>query len=378
MNFQRFMSIVRKEFIHIRRDKASMVIAFIAPIMMLFLFGFAVKLDIENVEMAVVDWDQSTASREFVQKLKNTDYFIDKYYVSRDQDAIDLIDRGLVKVAVILPPGFEKNIHKGKEAEVQFLIDGSDSTVSRTALPSAVMTANQYSVQLKTEAMEKKGAAAMGGKAGVAAKARVLYNQEMDSIKFTIPGLVGLVIQNITIILTAFALVRERERGTLEQLIITPIRPIELILGKLTPYVLIGFMNFGMVMALAIVVFHMDIQGNVPLLLVLSACFVICALSMGLIISTVAKTQLQAMQLSLLALLPSVLLSGFVFPREAMPKPIFIMGYGIPLTYYLQIIRGIVLKGVGIEYIYQQVVLLILFTILLISNAIFRFKKRLD
>jgi ABC-2 type transport system permease protein len=355
-----------------------MVIAFIAPMMMLFLFGFAVKLDIENVEMAIVDWDQSTASREFVQKLKNTDYFIDKYYVSSDQEAIDLIDRGMVKVAVIFPPEFEKDINKGKEAEVQFLIDGSDSTVSKTALPSAIMTANNYSVQLKTEAMGKRGPAAMGGKVGVVAKARVLYNQEMDSIKFTIPGLLGLVIQNITIILTAFALVRERERGTLEQLIITPIRPIELILGKLTPYVLIGFMNFGMVMTLAILVFHMDIQGSIPLLLVLSACFVICALAMGMIISTVAKTQLQAMQLALLALLPSVLLSGFVFPREAMPKPIYLMGFAIPLTYYLEIIRGIVLKGVGISYFYQQVVLLVLFTILLITVAVVRFKKRLD
>ncbi|MBB6214000.1 ABC-2 type transport system permease protein [Anaerosolibacter carboniphilus] len=378
MSFQRFMSIVRKEFIHIRRDRASMIIAFIAPLMMLFLFGFAVKLDIENVEMAVVDWDQSTASREFIQKLKNTDYFIDKYYVSSDQEAIDLIDRGLVKVAVIFPSGFEKDIHKGKEAEVQFLIDGSDSTVSKTALPSAVMTANNYSVQLKTAEMEKRGYMASGGQSGVVAKARVLYNQEMDSIKFTIPGLIGLVIQNITIILTAFALVRERERGTLEQLIITPIRSIELILGKLTPYVLIGFMNFGMVMTLAIVVFHMDIQGNVPLLLVLSACFVICALAMGMIISTVAKTQLQAMQMALLALLPSVLLSGFVFPREAMPKPIYLMGFAIPLTYYLEIIRGIVLKGVGMKYFYQQVILLVLFTVLLITVAVVRFKKRLD
>ncbi len=378
MSFQRFMSIVRKEFIHIRRDRASMVIAFIAPMMMLFLFGFAVKLDIENVEMAIVDWDQTTASREFVQKLKNTDYFMDTYYVSSDKEAMDLIDRGMVKVAVIFPVGFEKDINKGKEASVQFLIDGSDSTVSKTALPSAVMTTNHYSIQLKAAAMERKAHMALSGSSGVVAKVRVLYNQEMDSIKFTIPGLLGLVIQNITIILTAFALVRERERGTLEQLIITPIRPIELILGKLTPYVLIGFMNFGMVMVLAILVFHMDIQGSVPLLLVLSACFVICALAMGMIISTVARTQLQAMQLALLALLPSVLLSGFVFPREAMPKPIYLMGFAIPLTYYLEIIRGIVLKGVGISYFYQQVVLLVLFTILLITIAVVRFKKRLD
>ena len=377
MSFQRYLAIVKKEFIHIRRDKASLIIAFIAPIMMLFLFGYAVRLDIDHIEMAVVDWDQSTASRELVQKLKNTEYFIDKYHVPTDMMAIDLIDRGFIKVAVVIPNGFEKTIEEGKNSEVQFLIDGSDSTISRTALSSAIMTVNSYAGTLKSIAVEKRGLLNLGG-GGVTAKPRILYNQEMDSIKFTIPGLIGLIIQNITIILTAFTLVRERERGTLEQLIITPIRPIELILGKLTPYVIIGFMNFTMVMLLAMSVFKMDIRGDITLLLVLSACFVICALAMGLIISTIAKTQLQAMQVALMSLLPSVLLSGFVFPRDGMPKPIFLMGFAIPLTYYIKIIRGIVLKGVGLNYLYPEVIILVMFTILLITVAIVRFKKRLD
>ncbi|MFZ5966613.1 MAG: ABC transporter permease [Bacillota bacterium] len=377
MSFQRFLSIVVKEFIHIRRDKASMVLALVAPVMMLFLFGFAVKLDIDNVEMAVFDQDKSAASREFIQKLKNTDYFIDQYYVSSDKEIIEMIDKGTAKVGMIIPPDFEREIKKGKNPEIQFLIDGTDSLVAQTAFSSSMMVTNNFSVKIRQTQLLKKGMLQTGA-GEVTAASRVLYNPEMESIKFTIPGLIGLVIQNITIILTAFSLVRERERGTLEQLIITPIRPIELILGKLVPYILIGCFDFALVMILAMTIFHMEVSGNMLLLLVLSACFIICALAMGMIISTVAKTQLQAMQTALLLLLPSVLLSGFVFPREAMPKLIYYLGYLMPLTYYLKIVRGIVLKGVGVGVLYNQIIPLLIFTVMLISIAVVRFQKRLD
>ncbi|AOT69745.1 ABC transporter permease [Geosporobacter ferrireducens] len=377
MSVQRFMAIVKKEFIHIRRDKASMAIALIAPLMMLFLFGYAVKLEIERVDMAVFDQDRSTLSRELIQKLKHTDYFIDRYYAGSDREIMEMIDRGTVKVGLIIPPDFERQIKRRKEAQVQFLIDGSDATTARTALSSTVLLSSDFGRKIREQTLMKAGT--MGLKAGgVLAQPRILYNPAMESIKFTIPGLIGLVIQNITIILTAFSLVRERERGTLEQLIITPVRPIELILGKLVPYILIGFFDFFLVMILAMVVFHMEVRGSMLLLLLFSACFVVCALAMGMIISTVAKTQLQAMQMALLLLLPSVLLSGFVFPRETMPKPIYWMGFAMPLTYYLQIIRGIVLKGVGAAALTWQIGLLLFFTLLLVFIAVLRFKKRLD
>ena len=377
MNVQRFMAIVKKEFIHIRRDKASLIIALVAPLFMLFLFGYAVKLEVERVDMAIFDQDQSTLSRELIQKLKHTDYFIDSYYAGSDREIMEMIDKGMVKVGLIIPPDFERQVKRGKEGQVQFLIDGSDATTARTALSSTMLLSSDFGRGIREQILKKTGPIGMGS-GGVMALPRVLYNPAMESIKFTIPGLIGLVIQNITIILTAFALVRERERGTLEQLIITPIRPIELILGKLVPYILIGFFDFALVMALAMTVFRMKIQGSMLLLLLFSACFVICALAMGMIISTIAKTQLQAMQMALLLLLPSVLLSGFVFPREAMPQPIYWMGFAMPLTYYLQIIRGIVLKGVGIEALMQQMAILLLFTFLLIFIAVLRFSKRLD
>ncbi|SHI89600.1 ABC-2 type transport system permease protein [Geosporobacter subterraneus DSM 17957] len=377
MNLHRFMAIVRKEFIHIRRDKASMMIALAAPLLMLFLFGYAVKLEVERVDMAVFDQDHSAQSRALVQKLKHTDYFIDRYYAGSDREVIEMVDKGIVKVGLIIPPDFERLIKGGKEAQVQFLIDGSDATTARTALSSTMLLSSDFGRDIREEMLKKAGPLGIGA-GGIRALPRVLYNPAMESIKFTIPGLIGLVIQNITIILTAFSLVRERERGTLEQLIITPIRPIELILGKLIPYILIGFFDFALVMILAMTVFRMEVRGSMLMLLLFSACFVICALAMGMIISTIAKTQLQAMQMALLLLLPSVLLSGFVFPREAMPKPIYLMGFVMPLTYYLQIIRGIVLKGVGVDALRQQTGLLLFFTFLLIFVAVMRFKKRLD
>jgi ABC-2 type transport system permease protein len=207
---------------------------------------------------------------------------------------------------------------------------------------------------------------------------KVLYNPELRNQNFTIPGLIGLIMQNITILLTAFTLVREREMGTIEQLIVSPIKSPELILGKLLPYILICFFDFLYALAIGLLWFKVPVQGSLGLLLFLGAGFVICALAIGVLISTQAKTQLQAMQLSLLALLPSVLLSGFVFPREAMPKVIQWLGYGIPLTYFLNILRGIILKGVGIQYLFNDVLFLFILGLLLLVLSIVRFRKRLD
>lgn len=377
MNLQRLFSIIKKEFIQIKRDKVSLKIAIAMPIMFLLMFGYAVKTEVENINIAVVDLSKTQQSREYIRKFKNSLYFNPTYYVESQRELTTLIENGDVKAGLIIPSDYSELIKKGKEVQTQMIIDGSDPTVSRTALSSGVMVSQIYSLDIKTKALEKRGTYPSVG-TGVDLRTKVWYNPQMESTIFTLPGLLGLVMQNITIILTAFALVRERERGTIEQLIVTPIRPLELIVGKLIPYVLIGYIDYLIAFAFAVFWFKVPVNGSIPLLLGLGGIFVIVALSIGMLISTVSTTQLQAMQLALLTLLPSVLLSGFIFPREAMPWIINIIGYAIPLTYFLTILRGIMLKGIGLEYLWPQTLVLSLLGVTLLSLATLRFRKSLD
>jgi ABC-2 type transport system permease protein len=260
--------------------------------------------------------------------------------------------------------------------QVQLIIDGSDPTTARTAFSSGMMAGERHGIKVMAELGEKLPQKPQMG--GVEVSTRVLYNPSLRNQNFTIPGLVGLIMQNITVLLTAFALVRERERGTIEQLIVTPVKSSELILGKLTPYVLIGFLDFLFSLALGMLWFQVPIRGSIGLLIFLGAGFVICALAIGILISTISKTQLQAMQLSFLIILPSVLLSGFVFPREAMPQIIQWLGYAMPLTYFLNILRGIITKGIGMEYLIKDVAMLFGLGVFLLSLSVVRFRKKLD
>ena len=376
MNMQRFISIIKKEFIQIKRDKASFGIAIMMPIMMMVLFGYGVTTELDNISTAVLDQNHTKESREFIKSFENTGYFNitkEEYNIEKIQSEMD---EGSVHAAIIIPPDYSNKILKGEKPSVQFLIDGSDPTTARTVFSSGVLTGERYGVKFWLESMEKYPSKASIG--GVEVNTRVLYNPSLRNQNFVIPGLVGLIMQNITILLTAFALVRERERGTIEQLMVSPVTAPELILGKLVPYVVIGFLDFIFALSLGVVWFSVPVMGSLPLLLILGLGFVICALAIGILISTAAKTQLQAMQLSFLVLLPSILLSGFIFPRESMPKIIQLLGSIIPLTYFLNILRGIVLKGVGMEVLYKDVFILFALGLILLTLSIVQFRKRLD
>ena len=376
MNMQRFISIVKKEFIQIKRDKASFGIAIMMPIMMMLLFGYAVTTELDNISTVVLDQNHTKESREFIKSFENTGYF----NITKEENNIEKIqsemDGGLVHAAIIIPPDYSNKILKGEKPAVQFLIDGSDPTTARTVFSSGVLTGERYGVKFWSKSMEKYPSKASVG--GVEVNTRVLYNPSLRNQNFVIPGLVGLIMQNITILLTAFALVRERERGTIEQLMVSPLTAPEIILGKLVPYVVIGFLDFIFALALGIGWFRVPIMGSLPLLLFLGLGFVICALAIGILISTAAKTQLQAMQLSFLVLLPSILLSGFIFPRESMPKIIQLLGSVIPLTYFLNILRGIVLKGVGMEVLFKDVSILFSIGFVLLILSMVQFRKKLD
>lgn len=376
-SFKRFKSIIKKEFIQVKRDPISLRLPFVMPIVMMLLFGYAVNTEVDRIKTAVFDLSNTSQSREYIEKFVTSDYFSIKLHVSSQKELTDLLDSGEVKAGLIIPANFKTELKKGKTPQTQLLIDGTDPTTARTALSSGMLISEMYSRNIKEKTLKKIGFNPAAS-SGVALNTKVWYNPNLKSSRFTIPGLVGLILQNITIMLTAFALVREKERGTIEQLIVTPIKPLELILGKLVPYVIIGYAGFLFALSLCIFFFGVYPAGSLVLLLLLGFLFVYCSLSIGMLLSTFAKNQMQAMMMMILILLPSILLSGFIFPREAMPPFIFGLGFAIPLTYFLDIVRGIMLKGIGINFLWKDTLALCVFTILILSTATLRFRKSLD
>ncbi|MCX7904638.1 MAG: ABC transporter permease [Caloramator sp.] len=373
MNIKRMLTITKKEFIHLKRDKASLAIAIMMPIMMLILFGFAVTSDVKNVKLVVFDGDKTKESRALIEKFANSNYFKVSDIVNNYDKVEEYIDRGDAKVGLVIPDGFARDVRRKEMPKVQILVDGSDPAIARTAAAYSMIIANNYSMTIngiKSNQPFKLGF--------IDARARVLYNPMLESAKFNVPGIIGLILQNITVILTAFAMVREKERGTIEQLIMTPVTSLELIIGKLIPYVLIGFLDFLFVLALGYLIFDVAVRGSLLLLIFFGLVFLISALAMGMLISTIAKTQLQAMQAAFAILLPSILLSGFIFPRESMPKIIYYIGNLFPITYFLEILRGIILKGIGIDLLYKNMLSLFALTFIIVLITMHKFKKTLD
>lgn len=377
MKLKRLLTITRKEFIHIRRDRASLAMALVAPVLMLLIFGYAVNTDVNHVELVICDESRTPESRELIEKFNNSYYFKAFELVESPDNVEEYIDRGLVKVGLIIPTDYARAIKRNRTAEIQILVDGSDPTIARTAMSYSVILANNHSVKLK-ELSVKKSLQPPGSAPSVSARPLVMYNPTLESSKFNVPGVVGLILQNITIILTAFAMVRERERGTIEQLIMTPVTSLELIIGKLIPYVLIGFYDFIIILVLSYMLFGVAIKGSMLLLILLGSVFLIGALAMGMLISAVSRTQLQAMQAAMLFILPSVLLSGFMFPREAMPKLIYAISCTFPITYFLEILRGIIVKGIGLNYLAGVTGILILQITVIIFVTMKKFRKTLD
>lgn len=360
----RVWSIVRKEFIQIRRDPRTLAIVLALPVMQLLLFGYAINTTVDHITTVVLDQSRDAQSRRFLASFFNTGYFDFVQQVGNLGEVRQAIDDGTAHVGIVLPPTFSHDIVAGRSAQAQLVVDGSDPNTAQTALLVGGTLAQ----------VQQRG----GSSASIELRPVVLYNPTMQSINFMIPGLLGLIMQFQTLLLTAFAVVRERERGTLEQLVVTPIKPWELMLGKVLPYVAIGFANIVFASAIGRFWFGVEFAGSFPLLLALAALFVLSSLGLGLLVSTVSQTQTQAMQLALFVMLPSIILSGFVFAREAMPHPIRELGLLIPLTYFLQILRGIILKGVGVEVLWPQVLALTVFGVVVFGLSANRFRKTLD
>ena len=373
----RFIAVLKKEFIHIRRDRASLIMAIAMPIVMLLIFGYAINTNVEHLPTVVWDQAQTADSRELITSIRNTQYLDPDNFVQGYKQIEGYLDSGKARAAVIIPPDFGKKIQGKKQASVQVLVDGSDPTVARAVMSAVQMLGLNKSLQLQSERLVALGTAT-DMEMPLNLETRVWYNPDMKSMVFNIPALIGLILQNVIAILTSFSIVREKESGTMEQLVVTPIRSLELLLGKLLPFVFIGFVSLSLILATGIFWFGVVPQGSILLLVLLSTIFLVTILAIGLLISSIARTQLQAMQMTFILLLPSILLSGFIFPRETMPKLLQILGGLFPLTYFLKIVRGIFLKGVGIQYLWQDTLTLCAFAIIFLAIAAKKFKKNLD
>ncbi|MGQ9684429.1 MAG: ABC transporter permease [Anaerolineae bacterium] len=372
---KRIWAVMQKEVRQILRDRRTLTVMIILPVAQLLVFGYAVETEVRHLPTLVVDNSRSPASWRYLEKLFNTSYFDFHGYVASQRELIAQLDGGGARVGIVIPAGFAADLERSS-AQVLIIIDGSDPGVARSALNAATTASQRYGVQLMAERLARLGRGE--SPAPIDLRTRLLYNPDMRSVDFMVPGILGLIMQTQTLMLTAFAIVRERERGTMEQLLVTPIRPWELLLGKITPYVFFTLCNIGMVLLIGVFWFGVPFKGSLLLLFGLSLLFLFSSLGLGLLISTVTQTQQQAQQMAALILLPSLLLSGYIFPRESMPALIRDIGALIPLTYYLQIVRGIILKGVGLTYLHQHVVPLALFSLIVFVVSAVSFRRRLE
>jgi len=372
----RLMSIIRKEFIQIFRDARTLAMILVIPIMQLFLLGYSATNDVRNVPLAVLDQSRSPESRALLDAYRAADYFRIAYDVQSEAEIEELIASGKAKAAAIIPPDYAQRLSDG-EAQVAFILDGSDPTSASTALSAAQLISQSHSTEILTQTFARTGMN-LRVQPPVQVHTTVWYNPDLVSAYFMIPGVIGMILYAIAAILTASSVVRERERGTIEQLIVTPIRSWELIVGKLMPYVILGFFNTIEVLAVGHWWFGMPIRGDLGLILLLSVIFLITGLGMGLFASTIANTQQEAMLTVWMTLLPSIFLSGFFFPLEAMPAVLRWFSYLMPLRYYLVIIRSLLLKDVSLVMIQTDVIAMTLFAVGIMAAAALRFRKRLD
>ena len=373
----RLISLIRKEFIQIWRDPRTLALVIVIPIMQLLLLGYSATTEIRNIPLAVFDQDRGIAARKLLDAYRAADYFSIQYEVTSQATLYQLIDSNKVRAGLIIPFDYTNQINGNGQAQVVFILDGSDPTNASTALSAATLIGQNHSTQIMLERISRITSSDIL-QTPLDVRTQVWYNPDLVSEYYMIPGVIGMILYALTSILTATAIVRERERGTIEQLIVTPIRPWELIVGKLLPYVILAIINTLEVLALGHWWFNVPIRGSLTLILLLSGLFLLSSLGIGLFASTIAKTQQEAMLTVWKTLLPSIFLSGFFFPLEAMPKILQWISYAIPLRYYLVIIRTILLKGSNILALQTEIIALTLFGVLIMTAASLRFHKRLD
>jgi ABC-2 type transport system permease protein len=374
---RRFRAMIKKEITQMLRDPRTLIMIFIMPILQLFLLGYANNTEVKNIPTVLFDQSNSQASRSLVDAFKATDYYSFDYVAHSDAEVNKLIEGGQAKVGVIIPPDYSTQLAAGHSAQVQVLIDGSDPNIASAVLSAATLAGQARGASIRGEQLALKGP---GGSSSspVDIRPRVLYNPDLLGAYNLVPGLIAMILFQTTVNLTALSIVKERERGTIEQLIVTPIRNWELVLAKIIPYVLVSFANTILILLIGTFWFEVPIRGSLTLLFLLTGLYLLPNLGLGLLISTAAKTQQQAQLMTMPIMLPSMMLSGFIFPIASMPVFLQAVGYMLPLTYFIFILRSLVIKGAGLELLIPQTFALIAFAIVLLTLAALRFRKSLD
>jgi ABC-2 type transport system permease protein len=356
-----------KEFIQMRRDRFTLAMMVGIPAVQLILFGYAIRTEVRHVPMVVLDESRSPESRSLIDVLRNTGNFdVTRNVASRDE-VRQLIERGDAHAALVIPPDYRLNLKRGRPATAQLIVGAADPLASSAAINAAALASEVTSLDVRHIAISPRQPMEI--------RIRPWYNPDLASSTFIVPGIIGVLLAMMLILVTSMAIVRERERGTLEQLVVTPISRTSLMLGKIVPFIVVGYVQMTVILTLGKLLFDLPTRGSIPLLYALTMAYIVANLALGMLVSTLTKTQAQAMQLSFFLILPNILLSGFMFPREAMPAPAQWIGMALPLTYFLTILRGVLLKGIGLESLWRETLILCGFAVLLIAVSVTRFRK---
>ncbi len=375
------LNFIKKEFLQFKRDKRMFAVILIAPVIQLVFLGYAATLDVKEINTAVWDQDRSVSSREFIEKYEKSGYFKILHYVSSYEELEKLIDNGEVIMAIVIPPDFEKDMLSGRSTSLQTIFDGSDGNKALIAAGYSQGITISYAANILNEQIERSGRknTILTRVPAIEAETRVWYNPDLLTRNYMLPGIVGLLIMIVTINLTSLAIVKEREIGTFEQLIVTPLKSYQMIIGKLVPFSILGFVSITIVITVMRFWFNIQVLGSVFQLYFASLLFMLSTLGLGLFVSTISKTQQQATMTSFFGvMMPMIYLSGFAFPIENMPVWIQYITYVIPLRYFITIVRGIILKGVGIGQLYDQFIALFVFGIFILTLSSLRFRKKLE
>ena len=370
------IEIIKKEFYQIRQDKRMMVVSVLVPVLQVFLLGYTATTDIKNSTMVVCDMDRTAESRAFIEEFTTSSYFIPEYSVDKPSDVTPYIEQAKANMALVIPKGFGQKLFSRETAQVQVILDGADANTANILLSYATQIVSSYSRQVVAEYASLPAGMSIPQ---IMPEPRVWFNPDLKSSNYMVPGVVAMVLMIITMTLTSVGVVKEKEIGTLEQIMVTPIKPYQFILGKLIPFVIIGFVDTVIVLAVAHYWFGVPMVGSIPLLFGLSALFVLTTLGLGLFISTIAKSQQQAMMIAqFFFFMPFIFLSGFTFPIANMPQWIQYLTYIIPLRYYLDIVRGIFLKGTDLSHLWPQTTALAVFGVVILTLSVKRFHKTLE
>jgi len=376
--FLRMRMIMWKEFVQIGRDPRLLAVVVVIPMLMLLLYGYAINLDVRNLRLAVYDQDRGPASRALIDVFVGSNYFYITHYLRSHHEVNGELDGNRTQLVLIIPPDYSRDLAGGRTARVQVLVNGSDSTTAGTGIGYVAAILQQQSAKVSLQALARDGVSVTRVVLPVDNRIRYWYNPELRSTNFLVPGLVAMILMMLAALLTSVTVVRERERGTIEQLIVSPVRPIELMLGKLIPYVVIAFCDVLLILLVGVYVFQVPFRGSPWLVLGISGIFVTAALGIGLLVSTVAPNQQLALLAAMLTTqLPSVLLSGFMFPISSMPAFLQWFTLIIPARHFIRILRGVIMKGNGPADIWPPALGLLIFALVMLGLSAARFKKKL-